>query len=81
MEEIMSKKHKGNPVPVPQANQTSAGPQNQPSAAPQKRVLPAKSSCARGAPASAQDPKRRLGNFQTAGEHAIEQPDGKQGAN
>jgi hypothetical protein len=34
-----------------------------------------------GAPASEQDPKRRLGNYDTAGEHSIEQPDGKQGPN
>lgn len=27
------------------------------------------------------DPKRRLGNYDTAGEHSIEQPDGKQGPN
>jgi hypothetical protein len=34
-----------------------------------------------GGPASEQDPKRRLGNYDTAGEHSIEQPDGKQGPN
>jgi hypothetical protein len=35
----------------------------------------------RGAPAAEQDPKRRLGNYGTAGEHSIGQPGGKQGAN
>lgn len=69
----MSKKHKGGPAPVPKGNQSHAGPgvpvKEDPTPPPH------------GAPASEQDPKRRLGNFQTAGEHSIEQPDGKQGAN
>jgi hypothetical protein len=68
----MSKKHKGGPAPVPQGNQSSAGPQG---AVPEARIQKAK-----GAPASEQDPKRRLGNYGTAGEHPIEQPRGKQGA-
>jgi hypothetical protein len=33
-----------------------------------------------GAPASEKDPKRRLGNFSAAGEHAIQQPRGKNGS-
>jgi len=33
-----------------------------------------------GAPASDKDPKGRLGNYTTAGEHAIVQPGGKQGS-
>ena len=32
-----------------------------------------------GHPASDKDPKGRLGNFATAGEHAIQQPSGKNG--
>ena len=33
-----------------------------------------------GAPASDKDPKGRLGNYTTAGEHSIVQPGGKQGS-
>lgn len=69
----MSKKHKGGSVPIPKGNQSKSGPQKpgvNPSAPPPE-----------GAPASEQDPKRRLGNYGTAGEHPIEQPDGKQGPN
>jgi hypothetical protein len=36
---------------------------------------------AEGAPAAEQNPELRLGNYDTAGEHSIEQPDGKQGSN
>jgi len=72
-ENSMSKKHKGTPVPIPEANQSHFGPQN-----PTKER---KGKKAHGAPASEQDPKRRLGNYHTAGEHPIEQPGGKQGAN
>ena len=32
-----------------------------------------------GAASQEQDEKRRLGNYQTTGEHAIQQPGGKQG--
>jgi hypothetical protein len=69
----MSKKHRGGPAPVPKGNQSQAGPQKwlQQEAPPTPE----------GAPASEQDPKRRLGNYGTAGEHPIEQPDGKQGPN
>jgi hypothetical protein len=69
----MSKKHKGGPAPIPKGNQSQSGPQepgDKPIALPPE-----------GAPASEQDPKRRLGNYDTAGEHSIEQPDGKQGPN
>lgn len=70
----MSKKHKGGFAPrVPKGNQSPAGPKEQP--VPDKQTGPD------GAPASEQDPKRRLGNYQTAGEHSIEQPGGKQRAN
>jgi hypothetical protein len=68
----MSKKHKGGPAPVPKGNQPHAGPEQ----GVEKDTPP----IPHGAPASEQDPKRRLGNYGTAGEHAIEQPDGKKGS-
>lgn len=68
----MSKKHKGRGAPVPKGNQSHFGPA--------KPIEEEPESPAEGEPASRQDAKRRLGNFQTAGEHAIEQPGGKQGA-
>lgn len=68
----MSKKHKGGPAPVPKGNQPHFGPAQVPDEAQPND---------QGAPASEQDPKRRLGNYATAGEHAIEQPGGKQGPN
>jgi hypothetical protein len=69
----MSKKHKGGRAPIPPGNQSPAGPHN-----PLAETAPRKPY---GAPASEEDPKRRLGNYGTAGEHPIEQPDGKQGPN
>jgi hypothetical protein len=69
----MSKKHKGGPAPVPPGNKSDAGP-------PQS-IREKAAQIPHGAPASEEDPKRRLGNYATAGEHAIEQPDGKNGAN
>jgi len=69
----MSKKHKGGSAPVPKGNQSRSGPQQ--SLLENTRKKP------KGAPASEQDPKRRLGNYGAAGEHPIEQPDGKQGPN
>jgi hypothetical protein len=72
-EKTMSKKHKGGPAPIPQGNQSHSGPQEP----GEKPIAPGPD----GAPASEQDPKRRLGNYDSAGEHSIEQPDGKQGPN
>ena len=69
----MSKKHKGGPAPVPRGNQSRSGPQ--------KSARQDRPKTSQGAPASEQDAKRRLGNYGTAGEHPIEQPGGKQGAN
>jgi len=69
----MSKKHKGGSAPVPKGNQSRSGPQ--------QSVLENTRKKSKGAPASEQDPKRRLGNYGAAGEHPIEQPDGKQGPN
>jgi hypothetical protein len=68
----MSKKHKGGPAPVPKGNQSQTGPEK--ADQPQTPTQPD------GAPASEQDPKRRLGNYGTAGEHPIEQPSGKKGS-
>jgi len=70
----MSKKHKGGPAPIPPGNQPKKfGPQK-----PEQDVAPEPE---RGAPASDQDPKRRLGDYEGAGEHSIQQPGGKQGPN
>ena len=69
----MSKKHKSGPAPTPKGNQSQSGPQK-----PGEEPI---ALAPEGAPASEQDPKRRLGNYGTAGEHPIEQPDGKQGPN
>jgi hypothetical protein len=70
-ETSMSKKHKG-AGPIPKGNQPHFGPQ----APPEIEEKPAD-----GAPASEHDPKQRMGDFETEGEHAIQQPGGKQGAN
>ena len=69
----MSKKHKGGAAPVPTGNQPRFGREK-----PLQKPVPAQPV---GAPASEQDPKRRLGNYGAAGEHPIEQPGGKQGPN
>jgi hypothetical protein len=68
----MSKKHKGGPAPVPPGNQSHMGVS--------KHVSEVTVPPPHGLPQSEQDNKRRLGNFNTAGEHAIEQPDGKKGS-
>lgn len=69
----MSKKRQRGGAPVPAGNQPRFGPERLP-----EKPVPVPPE---GAPASEQDSKRRLGNYGTAGEHPIEQPDGKQGAN
>jgi hypothetical protein len=62
---MANKKRKGS-APVPPGNKPQGGPampgEKQPPAAPG------------GAPFNDQDEKRRLGGYQTAGEHAIQQP-------
>ena len=68
----MAKKHRGGAGHVPKGNQSHFGSAQLPKKTPAK---------VKGAPASEQDPKHRLGNYATAGEHAIEQPGGKQGPN
>lgn len=62
------KKKHSDPVPAgnrPQAGPDSANERSGGNAAP-----------AEGAPFSEHDPKRRLGNYGTAGEHPIQQPGG-----
>ncbi len=59
--------HKKHQAPIPPANKPRAGP----AASPDKGQ---KVSGHEGAPFNEQDPKRRLGDFQTAGEHARQQP-------
>jgi hypothetical protein len=68
----MSKKRKGGSAPIPKGNLPHSGLQQG-----EERDTPP---IPHGAPASEQDPKRRLGNYGTAGEHPIEQPDGKKGS-
>ena len=67
------KKHSG---PVPPANQPQAGPPGSINASQQ-----ADADTSSGAPFEDQDAKRRLGNFEGAGEHAYQQPGGKNDAN
>ena len=68
----MSKKHKGGPAPIPKANQS---PMGKPGVAEED-----KTAVTGGGAPSEHDPKHRLGDYATEGEHAIEQPDGKKGS-
>ena len=67
------KKHSG---PVPSGNQPQAGP---PGAADVGQQAAADTKG--GAPFQEHDAKRRLGNFEGAGEHAYQQPGGNNDAN
>ena len=71
----MAHKKKHGPAPVPPANRPQAGPPGATDASQQ-----ADPAAQTGAPAQDQDPKRRLGNFESAGEHAFQQPGGKNDA-
>lgn len=66
--------HQRNTGPVPPANRSPYGPPDQKNTQPVAEAV-------EGAPLSNQDPKRRLGNFHTEGEHSVQQPGGRQGAN
>lgn len=66
----MSKNHHGGPAPVPPGNQSHIGPPT----APGDEGQPGKNDADGGAPFQDQDAKRRLGNFETAGEHSRQQP-------
>ena len=72
----MSKK-KHAPHPTPPGNRTTIGPgaTNPVDTEPDTDVPTGD-----GAAFSEQDPQRRLGNFETAGEHAFKQPGGKNDA-
>ena len=72
----MSKK-KHPPHPTPPANRTTFGPGTPP--VTEDADAPGAQSDA-GAASSEQDPQRRLGNFETAGEHSFVQPGGKNDA-
>jgi len=61
-----NKKHGG---PIPQDNQSKAGPASKADMSRQAR-----GGVESEAPFQDQDPKRRLGNFEGAGEHAYQQP-------
>ena len=63
-------------APVPPGNQSHSGPAH----GQQADTEHGKASQGDGA-FSEQDPKRRLGDYATAGEHAFQQPGGKNGAN
>jgi hypothetical protein len=72
----MSKK-KHSPHPTPPGNRTTFGPgsapvDNEPDAAGTQNDA--------GAAPSEQDPQRRLGNYEGAGEHSFVQPGGKNDA-
>jgi hypothetical protein len=72
----MSKK-KHDPHPTPRGNQTTFGP----GAAPvEEEPDTAAAQAGGGALESEQDPKRRLGDYEGAGEHSIVQPGGKNDA-
>jgi hypothetical protein len=57
------------PGPVPPGNRPQAGPGAPPPS-------PDEEAGDQGAPFSDQDPKRRLGGYETAGEHSYVQPGG-----
>ena len=61
-------------APVPPGNQSLSGPAD-------ATGKPAKKGEAEVASAQEQDPKRRLGDFEGKGEHSIQEPGGKNGAN
>jgi hypothetical protein len=63
----MSKKHQGGPAPVPPDNRPQTGP-----ASPGEQPLNADEDA--GAGFQEQDPRRRLGGYETAGEHSRQQP-------
>jgi hypothetical protein len=66
----MSKKHSGGPAPVPPGNRPQAGtgftPANDDATPP--------GDAENGDQFNDQDAQRRLGNFESAGEHARQQP-------
>lgn len=67
----MSKKHSGGPAPVPPGNRPQSGP---PSGAPGDADAALPDDAHNGDPFNDQDAQRRLGGFESAGEHARQQP-------
>lgn len=63
----MAHKKRHGSAPVPVKNQSKIGPPGEADPSQQTEV-------GGGAPFQEQDPKRRLGNFESAGEHARQQP-------
>jgi hypothetical protein len=59
-------------APVPPGNQPHSGPGGAPDSSTQDDRQPPGG----GAPFTDQDPKRRLGDYEGAGEHSIQQPGG-----
>jgi hypothetical protein len=72
----MSKK-KHAPHPTPRANRTTFGPWGEPVEDETDTTV---AQAGGGAPEFEQDPKRRVGDFEGAGEHPFVQPGGKNGA-
>jgi hypothetical protein len=68
----MSKKHHGGPAPVPPGNQQKMGPGGAPNTGEPDEA--GNMNPDGGAGFNDQDPKRRLGGFETAGEHSRVQP-------
>lgn len=66
----MSRHKKKHPHPVPPANQ----PQGMPAPADDQAEAPDQHAPTDGSAFSEQDPQRRLGGFETAGEHSRQQP-------
>ena len=66
--------HKKYVGPVPSGNQSPAGPMA-------TTGKTGKTGAAEVASDQAQDPKRRLGDYEGKGEHSMQQPGGKNGAN
>jgi hypothetical protein len=67
----MSKKHHGGPAPVPPDNRPQSGP---PANAPGDADAALPDDAHNGDQFQDQDAKRRLGGFETAGEHSRQQP-------
>jgi hypothetical protein len=76
-EEAVMGKKKHAPHPVPRGNRTTAGPGGTP---PVDDAGAAGGQNDAGAAKEEQDPQRRLGNFERAGEHSFVQPGGKNDA-
>lgn len=71
----MAHRKRLNPLPVPPENQPLGG--QTPGTDKKFEEVPPPGAAA---PFNEQDPQRRLGNYQTAGEHAVQQPGGRMNA-